>query len=261
MTHAVLCEPFLDHLEQAEQSALLLDYDGTLAPFTVDRRRAFPYPAIPGLLRRIMETGRTRLVLITGRAAHELRPLLGLDPAPEIWGAHGLERLLPDGEYRVAELNERTQRSLAEADAWLDREGLRGLAEIKPGSIAVHWRGLSVPDVEELRAAVTRIWQPLAGINDLSLHEFDGGIELRPRARNKGDAVRSILAEIPQDAPVAYLGDDLTDEDAFRALGSRGLTLLVRPEYRATAAAGWLRPPEELVHFLTEWLRACGGNI
>jgi trehalose-6-phosphatase len=53
---------------------------------------------------------------------------------------------------------------------------------------------------------------------------------------------------------IAYLGDDQADEEAFRALQNRGLRILVRPEWRETAADVWLRPPEELVDFLFQWL-------
>ena len=57
---------------------------------------------------------------------------------------------------------------------------------------------------------------------------------------------------------MAYLGDDLTDEAAFRALDERGLGVLVRPKLRATSADIWIRPPEELLDFLRSWLRAEG---
>jgi trehalose-6-phosphatase len=56
---------------------------------------------------------------------------------------------------------------------------------------------------------------------------------------------------------VAYLGDDRTDEDAFKALAGRGLAVLVREELRPTAAAVWLRPPVELLDFLQRWMTAC----
>jgi trehalose-6-phosphatase len=52
---------------------------------------------------------------------------------------------------------------------------------------------------------------------------------------------------------VAYLGDDLTDEDAFRALKGKGLSVLVRKESRTTEADCWLKPPDELLDFLKKW--------
>jgi trehalose-phosphatase len=73
---------------------------------------------------------------------------------------------------------------------------------------------------------------------------------------DKGDAIRTVLAEVHPNTPVAYLGDDLTDERAFRALGARGLSILVRTKPRRTAAQVWLKPPEELLDFLGRWLAA-----
>ena len=59
---------------------LLLDYDGTLAPFRVDRFLARPWAGVRELLTRIQQQGRTRMAIISGRSAHEIRPLLGIDP-------------------------------------------------------------------------------------------------------------------------------------------------------------------------------------
>ena len=89
---------------------------------------------------------------------------------------------------------------------------------------------------------------------------FDGGVEIRVSNTDKGYAVKSILGASSPDAAVAYLGDDLTDEDAFQALKDRGLRVLVRPQHRPTAADLWLKPPEELGEFLHQWLLTCGGE-
>ncbi len=251
---------FFDQLSDARQRVLLLDYDGTIAPFCVQRNRAFPYPTVPELLDCIMSTCRTRVSLISGRAAREIPPLLGIHPHPEIWGTHGMERLYPDGRYCRTCMSDDVRHTLAEADSWLHKEGLDCMTELKPGAVAVHWRGLNPRQVEEVRTSAYRVLSPLAFRPNLLLAEFDGGLELRNRTRNKGDAVQTILAEIGNE-PVAYLGDDTTDEDAFRALHGRGLPVLVRPTYRFTAAQIWLRPPGELVQFLADWVRACGGDM
>ena len=94
---------FFNTVAAAKARVLLLDYDGTVAPFSADRRRAFPYPDIPKLLRQIMTSCSTRLIVISGRAAHEIPALLGLNPAPEIWGTHGVERMHADGRYEEIE--------------------------------------------------------------------------------------------------------------------------------------------------------------
>jgi trehalose-phosphatase len=250
---------FLDRLQTAPQRILLLDYDGTLAPFTRDRNRAFPYPGVPELLSEIMNHD-TRLVLISGRPARELVMLSGTYPHPEIWGSHGLERLLPDGSHNVRELPAEEGAALLSAADAMRREGLEPHLEIKPGSVALHWRGMGLAEIEDLRSRALGLWRPLLDKNSLELLEFDGGIEVRTRRANKGDAVARILREAAAEAAVAYLGDDQTDEDAFRALKGRGLTILVRPEPRSTEAEIWLKPPEELTEFLRQWLIACGGE-
>ena len=71
-----------------------------------------------------------------------------------------------------------------------------------------------------------------------------------------------ILSEADADAPVAFLGDDLTDEAAFRAVrqaGKRSLSVLVRQQGRETDADIWLRPPAELKGFLEQWFLAASS--
>jgi trehalose-phosphatase len=242
---------------QSPASALLLDYDGTLAPFGLDRQRALPYPGITALLQEIIDNCRTRVAIITGRNAHEVGPLLAVHPIPEIWGCHGLERLRPDGTYETPRVDDAVRHALADADRWLRYLGLHNRAEFKTGAVAIHVRGLDEATAAEACSQVLLGWRPIAQSAPMELLEFDGGIEMRMPGRDKGDAVRTILDEIGPEAHVAYLGDDATDERAFLALGTRGLSVLVRPEWRATAAALWIRPPEGLREFLAQWLEAC----
>jgi trehalose-phosphatase len=250
-------EPFLRKVAKAPESALLLDYDGTLAPFQSQRDQAYPYPGVALLLQEIVRDRRTRVVVISGRDATEVLPLLNVHPSPEVWGVHGLQRLKPDGSTEMPQLDERTLEGLSDAERWLGYQELLHTAEFKAGSIAVHWRGLSDNDTEALRARVRLGWRPIAKQRHLDLLEFDGGLEIRARAADKGEAVRAFLEEIGADAPIAYLGDDTTDESAFKALQGRGLTILVRPKWRTTSAQFWLKPPEELLDFLSLWLKSC----
>lgn len=252
---------FFDRLAGSRERVLLLDYDGTIAPLSSNRERAFPYPTVPELLDCIMSTCHTHVALISGRPARQVPALLGMTPHPEIWGTSGIERLDGEGRYSVAELSHDTEQALAQAEAALRHHGLGALSELKPGAVAVHWRSLNRSRMEEVRAKAYRAFSPFTGTHQLLLSEFDGGMELRLRTRNKGDVVRSIVACHDPAVPIAYLGDDNTDEDAFRALNNSGLTVLVRPTSRFTTAQVWLRPPEELIQFLEKWVRACGGEM
>lgn len=251
---------FLERLRSAPERVLLLDYDGTLAPFCADRSFAVPYPKVPALIVRIMQRG-TRVVLISGRPARELIVLSGIHPHPEIWGSHGLERLRADGNYEVATLPQEQQEGLSQAAKLLRSDCLGSQIEEKPGGVAIHWRGLGPQHVAEIESRVRRHWLPLLAQYPLNLLKFDGGLEIRVPGRHKGDAVRTILEESSPEAAVAYLGDDQTDEDAFLALQGRGLAALVRPQSRPTAAEVWLQPPRGLIRFLEDWLRASGADV
>lgn len=253
-----VCASFFEQLRTASARALLLDYDGTLAPFTPERTRAFPYPKIPELVSRIMRHN-TRVVLISGRAATELLFLSGIHPHPEVWGSHGAERLYPDGSYEVESPSPEQRTGLQIATRSLRDVGMGDWIETKPVGIAVHWRGLPANERLRIESHVRTICGSLLEHYRLQLLPFDGGLELRAPGKNKGDAVASILAESGSGVAAAYLGDDHTDENAFRAIKQRGLAVLIRPEPRPTEADLWLRPPGELARFLRDWLEACGA--
>jgi trehalose-phosphatase len=250
---------FLLDVAAAKQRVLVLDYDGTIAPFSAHRLRAVPYPGVPELLHQVMTSCETRLIIASGRAAHEVMSLLGMIPPPEIWGAHGAERVYADGRYEEIEVTQDALELLLKSETRLEREGLGHLLEVKLAAVAVHWRGLRPAEVLQVRTKAYKVLEPLAR-SGLVLAEFEEGVEIRLRAANKGAAVQRLLKELHPDATIAYLGDDVTDEDAFRALNDRGLTILVSAKPRFTAAQISLKPPEELIGFLKDWVRACGAK-
>jgi len=250
---------FLDRVKSVRERVLLLDYDGTLAPFTRQRNQAFPYPDVPALLNALIMKG-TRVALISGRPARELATLSGFRPQPEIWGSYGLEHLTADGNYEFEQPTPLQAAGMVAALGTLQGNGFEGRVERKPSGIALHVRGLDADRAAHLRDEVLGRWTPIAAAHSLRLVNFDGGIELCVPAASKGRAIHTILQQHSPDAAIAYLGDDETDEDAFVALKGRGLAVLVRPESRPTSADLWLKPPEELYQFLHQWLLACGGE-
>ncbi len=242
---------FLEELPLASRRLLMLDYDGTLAPFHVDRDRAVPYPEIMPALKALAGQEDTRLVLVSGRKVSEIQALMPLARSLEVWGGHGWERQKPNQSLERHPLPEPVRNNLQQA---ADQMSDLGTAlEIKPASVAVHWRGKGAAEQKALGNRVLEVWLPLTDGVALEVHRFDGGLELRCQGRTKGDVVRQLLKEEPEGVLAAYLGDDMTDEDAFNALSGHGLSVLVRAEYRETAASVWLRPPGELTLFLESW--------
>jgi trehalose 6-phosphate phosphatase len=269
-------EQFFRAFAGAAGSSLLLDYDGTLAPFRVDRFQALPWAGVRDLLNQIQNQGCTRIVVVTGRPAAEILPLLGVEPAPEVWGLHGAERLHQNGRRELEQISPAARTELDVLGAQLKRDatgGLHGgLIEEKPNAIAMHWRGVPPARARIIEKHTRSLFEPLAQMDGLNLLEFEAGLELRA-GRDKGAAVAAILEEasgsnphrerLPAAYPSVFLGDDLTDEAAFRAIknygnqGGHGLGILVRNQPRPTAADVWLRPPGELRDFLKRWLCAC----
>jgi trehalose 6-phosphate phosphatase len=251
-------EQFFGSVASSPSPLLLLDYDGTLAGFRINRFEARPWAGVRELLAEIQHDGRTRMVVITGRPAAEINAMLRLESSVEVWGLHGAERLYPDGRR---ELEESSPLALKRLDSLRERlrlDAFGGLFEDKANAVVMHWRGHSPRQAKLIERKTRALFEPLAEMDGLSLLEFEAGMELRV-GRDKGGAIRAIVEQAAPGSPVTYLGDDLTDEAAFRAINEAGaphLSVLMRREWRESVAEAWLRPPAELLWFLKRWIRA-----
>jgi trehalose 6-phosphate phosphatase len=253
--------PFFRRVGAAGHRGLLLDFDGTIAPFAADRSRVTPYPGVRSHLRALVLAARpTRVGIVSGRAVDDLRRVAAMEPPVELWGSHGLERLTPDGRREARPVPEEVSRLLEEIARAFDASGLSGVLERKPYGVAIHRRGRPPEAFDRARRELfDRFEEPAAEVG-LQRLAFDGGIELRLVGSDKGIAVRAMLDELGGDAAMAYLGDDLTDEDAFVAVDDRGLSVLVRDVPHPTRARAWIRPPSELFAFLSSWSAATEGR-
>ena len=251
---------FLARVATARRRALLVDYDGTLAPLTADRARAVPYPGMRAALATVaLARRRTAIWIVSGRSVDELGSLLGLDRLVDVWGSHGMERRSRHGRWSGAPPDGAAAALLDSVGRELARRAGRALVERKRYGLAVHERGAEPAGYRAAVAALREIEGEAAG-QGLALVPFDGGLELRPRGFHKGLVVERAFGELGDDAAVAYLGDDATDEDAFAALRGRGLSVLVRREPRRTRAELCLRPPGEVLDFFEAWAEACRAD-
>jgi trehalose 6-phosphate phosphatase len=226
--------------------ALFLDFDGTLVELADTPDAIRVAPGLPMLLKRLSERLDGRLALISGRAIRDLERHLFCEGLA-VSGSHGLELRLRDGSLVPLA----APRGLDEARGAVRTfaAGQNGLlVEDKPFSIALHYR--RAPDREP---DVRRFMDRLAAETQLHLQHGKMVVELRPPGADKGDAVRALMLE-PEFAGARplFVGDDETDEDAFRAaaaLGGGGV--LVGPE-RATAARWRLGGVPEVAAWLQE---------
>lgn len=247
-------------LRSGAKGVLFCDYDGTLAPFQEDPGSAQPYPWASKLLQDMVGSGETRVIIVTGRAICDLLQLLPVSGL-EVWGSHGRERIRPNGVQWAWEPDPESEQILEQIHRELEQISPGTRVERKVGCLAVHWRGLDARDVEWLRQTLEELrhkWDP-NGI--LKLRPFHMGIELQTPGPNKGNVVSTVLMEEHGQPVVAcFLGDDHTDEDAFKALGDRGVSILVSAKSRPTFADVRLENEDEVRAFLEHWRDATKGG-
>jgi trehalose-phosphatase len=240
-------------LERAPRRLLILDYDGTLAPFREDRGRATMLPGIRPLLRRMI-AGREPVAIVSGRPMASLGRLVGALPVT-LFAEHGWERRAAHGGVHRFRLSARAAIAIARAAARAGERGLGPYLEIKRTSVVLHTRALPAHRARALERTAVALWSPIAAAGVVRLGPMSGGVELRASARDKGSAVRSLLRLHPDARLVVMVGDDRTDEDAFAALPRGGYGLRVGSVRRRTRAHGRLASPGEVREFLAEWRR------
>jgi trehalose-phosphatase len=239
----------------ARHRLLMLDYDGTLAPFTVAREEARAPRRTLELLERIARSTHTTLAIVTGRPLLELERLVGDLPAIVV-GEHGWERRAPDGSIVRRALAPAVAAKLEAADRAARDCGWGELLERKRSGVVLHTRALPGARARELEASCMHEWQPLA-VAGVALDHIDGGVELRARERNKGTVVLSLLSQAAPGTLGVFVGDDVTDEDAFEAVSEWGFGVRVGDVHEPSIAQGRLASSDAVGAFLEAWLETC----
>lgn len=243
---------FWERVASAPWVSLFLDFDGTLAPFHPDRMMAHPLPGTADAIRAIDALPATSVAIVSGRPIAEILTLLG-DLGVVISGAHGYELRVPGAGEQVVTIK-------PEQGLILDAAYRQALdvfpperVERKAASVAAHVRGLDPVAASEAVERLERRWRA-AGSGDLvEYRPFNGGLELRAVGRTKGTVIEEMLAGGRPDALPIYIGDDDTDEDAFRVLADRGIGIKVGPEDAVTLAAGRVPDCESVRDLLVQW--------
>lgn len=242
-----------ERVASASHRILFLDYDGTLASFHVDRDKARAGQEILGRVRDIASTPDTSVAIVSGRPLADLTHHLG--PMPIILvGEHGWEVLQPGGRIEQYPLSPEHLAGLESAFQAAQREEWRARIERKRAALVLHTRGLPGEEEQKLLHAADLAWGDLARGSGMRLDRIDGGIELRAAGRDKGSAVRDITAVCPSGAFAVYVGDDATDEDAFREVEAHGFGILVGSAARVSRATGRLPTTQAVGWFLERWL-------
>lgn len=232
--------------------AVFLDYDGTLTPIVAHPEEAVLRDRMRDVVSRLAQ--RCPVAVISGRDLGDVRARVGLGDIVyagshgfDIYGAGGLRRAHPDAHACVPALDaaeqELRQPSLLPAGSQIER---------KAYSVAIHFRNVEEARATEVERAVDAV---AARHRELRKGYGKKVFELLPDVDwHKGRAVLWLLEALGLDSTDVlplYVGDDLTDEDAFDVLRERGVGIVVREEPRPTAARYALENPTEVESFLT----------
>ncbi|WP_440708628.1 trehalose-phosphatase [Herbiconiux sp. YIM B11900] len=206
----------IDRLAATSHLLVALDFDGTLAPEVDDPEAARALPEAHDAMLRLLALPDTSLALVSGRAMASLEHVSELPAEALLVGSHGVEERF-DGEVRLA-LDPHEQRVLARLREVLESvaSGAKGAwVEVKPAGFALHTRR-SAPDAAQ--DAQARARTDAAAISDaLTVRAGKNVLEFSVRGTTKGEGVQR-LRERTGATAVLFAGDDVTDEDGFRAL-------------------------------------------
>jgi trehalose-phosphatase len=238
-------------IQRAENLFLLLDYDGTLTPIVSQPELALCPSEVKRHLEKLRDLPGVYLAIISGRSLEDVRRKVGVSGITYV-GNHGLEienpvgrhkkLLAPDRKRELKRIIQNLQNSLKEIPGILFEE--------KGPILSVHYRNVpqkfftQVPQVVE--AGLQR-WR-----NRWKIASGKMVLEIQPKVNfNKGKAVREILETFPSHElfPI-YLGDDQTDEDAFRVVKEQGVSVHIGPAGFPSEADFFLQNPDEVQEFL-----------
>jgi alpha,alpha-trehalase len=231
---------------------LFLDYDGTLTPIVEDYKAAFLSEEMRDLIRKV--AGKCPTAIITGRDLQDIKDLVKLDHL-HFAGSHGFEMVGPDGFIHENEEAKKSLKKIAEAADEIKEttSGIKGVRfEKKKFALAVHYRQVAEQEVDQVNKIV---YDTIDRYPEIKYGIGKKVIELKPNFNwHKGKSLR-ILMERMADTPgeknfIFYIGDDITDEDAFFEILDDGVGILVGDHGQRTFSTYHLKNVEEVKMFL-----------
>lgn len=233
----------LEALACTPQLLVASDYDGTIAPIVSDPDKATPLRETIVALRNLSELPNTKVAVISGRALRDLARLTGLPDIVHLVGSHGSEldldfaRSIPEESLALHQSIDNALQPIAER-----YDGC--FIERKPASLAFHYRNASEADASAALAAVEESVAPQDGVHVRSGKKV---IEYSVVPTHKGSALDSLRHHLGATA-VFFVGDDVTDEDAFKTMS--GPDVAIKVGAGETAAPFRIEAPEDVARVL-----------
>ncbi|MCX2739161.1 trehalose-phosphatase [Pontibacter anaerobius] len=241
----------IEALLQGKTPAVFLDYDGCLTPIVKDPDKAILSDSMRHTLRQLAEV--CPVAVVSGRDRANVEKLVQLDNLYYA-GSHGFDISGPDNMHTEPGGAAAAIPALDKAQTELNERlhQVQGaLVERKRYAIAVHYRNVADDQVDDVLKVAQDV---LSKYKELKPGPGKKILELKPNLDwHKGKAVHWLLEELELNKPgiiPMYIGDDLTDEDAFAALQGQGISILVGEHDEETAADFRLESVDEVQEFL-----------
>ncbi len=247
----------LQQLARVPNLLVACDYDGTLAPLVDDPMAAVPNRESVAATRSLAEQANTSVAVISGRSLRDLALLSRFPEEIRLVGSHGSEFDLGFASQLSAELVALRTELIAEVKTLGDKYG--ALVEEKPTGATFHFRTLDPDQTSAARDEVVRGPASRDGIHTRNGHDI---IEMSVIETDKGSALETIRHQVGASA-VIFIGDDVTDENAFRTLAGPDVGIKVG---EGPTAAAYRIPDTDtvaqilalLAEFRATWLRGAG---
>jgi len=240
-------------IKNAKKTIFFLDYDGTLTPIRKEPSLARIGKKIKNLLKKLSKNPAFKVFIISGRSLKDVRGLIGIKSIYYI-GNHGIELAGPGAEYVNKSAKKLVGFIRKSCDSLRRALKLKGVfVENKTFTLSVHYRRLEPSRQAVFAKRFAVITKDLKKNKKIRITEGKKVFEIRPAVKwNKGEIVKWVLKKNKKCLPIC-IGDDITDEDAFRALGEKGISILVAKRRRRTFAQYRLSSPRKVAGFL-EWV-------
>ena len=246
-----------EHLQN--RPLLFLDFDGTLAPIVEHHADAAISEEMRELVKELAEI--YQVAIISGRGMADVKQRVNL---PDLYyaGSHGYEISGPNNFLKENEEAQKVLPLFDEIEPILRKElqKVKGVDfERKKFTLAIHYRQVKPEHEQEVHDEVNKVLRDYPKLNGAGGKKV---IEIRPDIDwHKGKAVEFLKRELSEEENhfSIYVGDDVTDEDAFREV-DHGLGILVGEHSQDTFADYSLQDLEEVEIFIKELIKAGGGN-
>jgi trehalose-phosphatase len=243
MTREVEPTELAELLRPVLPSALVgFDVDGVLAPIV---EHADDARLLDGTNERLTGlAARTEVAIVSGRSLDSLERLFGFPTGLHVVGSHGLElRDAPAMELDDAERATFEQLEILGTRA-VNAAGDGAWLEYKPASVVLHTRSADAAPAAAAVDALTNLARNVSGAQVKEGHEV---VELLARSASKGEALVALADRLGR-SPLVFLGDDVTDEDAFALMTDGDVSVRVGPG--DTAARYRLADPDAVAAFV-----------